>query len=156
MKTDKLIKFNNQKNIDFLKMMKGKKVCNITRHLQKNPIVNGVSSVLPYIRWNGTTENEYFYAMFYGGMVLMNINERELLLNTSTDFKIIALSKYLESLIKASETTNDFLKKIQCNAEYVKENFQKDLESITFQDIMSILGWKFLSRKVKEDDSYVE
>jgi len=107
---------------------------------------------MPFVQWRGTTETEFFAVTFYGGIVTLDINERELLLGREENVLVVAVVKSLVALNKASKTKDQFTKKLQLNIEYINAQYLKDVETLTFKDIMRIVKWKFVSRKVKEND----
>ena len=148
-----LIKFAGRNTPDFLKSIKGKKVCNVTRrtYFRKIPFLE---SQMPFMQWDGSTEMEYFVITFYGGFLTFSMDEREMLLGRPENLSVIALSKQLDFLNYASKTEEQFNKQLQLNIEYIKHNYQQDAEKLTFSEIMKIIGWKFASRKVKEEESF--
>ena len=146
-----LIKFNGDQTPAFLKSIKGKKVCDVTRR-QRIKDLSLLNTKMPYVQWNGSTETEYFIAIFYSGMLSLDINEREMLLGTQEHVPVIAISNQLELLNEASKTKDEFNRKIQLNIKYVMGEYLKDLVNISFTEVMKIAGWKFASRKVKEND----
>ena len=145
----KLIKFNGVRIPDFLKKFKGRKVSEVIRKVSLRPVFLGTS--VPFITWKGSTETEYFVSNFYGGMVMMDVQEREILL-AQEDFYIIALAPTLGKLNDSSITIDQFTQKINLNAEYLIKGYVEDIENIQFNDIMKVMGWKYISKKVIEED----
>jgi hypothetical protein len=145
----KLIKFEGKKIPEFLNKFKGRKVCDVSHKIGLKPAVLG--DPVPFVIWRGSTETEYFIVTFYGGMVMMDIQEREMLLGHE-EFYIIALAPTLGELNDMSMTLDQFDKKVSLNVEYLLKKYQTDIEDIRFTDVMKILGWKYVSRKVKEEN----
>lgn len=145
----KLLKFNGSRVPDFLKKFKGRKVCDVSRKISLNTMPLGTP--LPFITWKGSTETEYFIATFYAGMVIIDIQEREMLLG-QTEFYIIALAPTLYKLNDASMTIEQFNQKVSLNAEYLVKHYNEDIKNIQFKDVMKIMGWKYASKKIKEED----
>ena len=84
-------------------------------------------------------------------MVMMDVQEREILL-AQEDFYIIALAPTLGKLNDSSITIDQFTQKINLNAEYLIKGYVEDIENIQFNDIMKVMGWKYISKKVIEED----
>lgn len=146
----RLIKFNGKKADSLLKQIKGKKVCHVIRRKILNAVPQAATK-FPFLQWSGTTEDEFFVATFYAGLLTLDINEREMLLGWQETVIIVALSSQLETLNIIAKTNKDFTEKADQNAFYLQNQYQDDLENLSFRDAMKIFGWKFASRKVKEE-----
>ena len=151
---NRLIQFGGKAIKPFIEQIKGKKVCYVLRKtfLGNVPIVE---AKLPFVQWHGATEDEYFISTFYGGIVTLDLNEREMLLGKPETVIVVALVKSLETLNKSSTTSEQFSDKVNLNCQYINSEYKKDLDTIRFSDIMKIIGWKFVSRKVKEEDHFL-
>lgn len=151
----RLIKFKGAKTPAFISRIKGKKVCDVTRHKFLNHVPLDMAK-MPFVQWRGSTEDEFFVATFYGGLMTLDINEREMLLGNEETVTIVALASKVQTLNAASTSDEEFAHKVQMNAEYLAKGYMDDVENLKFSELMKIIGWKFASRKVKEEDFCIE
>ena len=110
-----------------------------------------------YLRWAGTTENEFFVVIFYAGLLTLSIAEREMFLGENTT--PIGISKYLKELAEPLHSISDdaeFSRKLQIETNYLRMHYNDDLENLRFKHLMPIIKWKFASRKIKEDEFCME
>jgi hypothetical protein len=148
----RLIKFNGKKADSLLKQIKGKKVCDVVRRRTLRTFADPRSEKkFPFLQWSGTTEDEFFVATFYAGLLTLDVNEREMLLGRQETVIIVALSAQLETLNVIAKNDTDFTEKADQNAFYLQNHYKDDLENLRFRDAMKIFDWKFTSRKVKEE-----
>lgn len=102
-----------------------------------------------YVGWYGSTECEYFSIVFLGGIVSMSLEERMMHIGHES---ILALMS--DRLYPAALGT-DVNEKVLLWADYNKTHLGKELETISFKDIMRTLSWK-LKSKVKIEYDLVD
>lgn len=124
------------------KSIQNKKVANVAEH-EVDHVIHG-----RYKLWKGTTELEYFTISFIKGIITISICEREYqIMDNIFHYAVLKdLSEELERVNKDNKSLNPIIQ-----PEY---NFDKDLDTIKFSDVMRILKWKYVSRKVKVDTSF--
>jgi len=103
-----------------------------------------------YVGWYGNTETEYFSVVFVSGIVSISVAERQMKIGEEYSLPLIA-----SKLEKAASTT-DQLEKLRLIARYNTKYSNKDLETVSFKDIMKPLGWKLASKKVKINYDLIE
>ena len=153
---NKLLKFRNADADSFIKEIKGKRVCHVIRRRLTKKLTLTDTSVV-YLQWLGNTEDEFFIATFYGGLLTMSVGEREMFLGSVVN--VVAISKHLEPFNQSKLNINneqEFADRIKLEAEYLKNHYADDLENLRFKHLMSIIKWKFASRKIKEDEFCME
>jgi hypothetical protein len=99
-----------------------------------------------YKAWKGSTEAEYFYIVFMKGVVTVILEEREMLIG-----KNVISYAILTKLFNLANKPNS----VESFDEYNETSYKEDLKSVTFQDIMVSLKWKFYSDKVKIKEGMV-
>lgn len=129
-----------------------RKVCHVVRHNKTEILPYNIPPV-PYVQWTGSTESEYFTAKFYGGVLSIVIAEREMELTEDRRMGI-AVCQSLKKLVPHIKSERDIIKIAPQHSQYIMNDYTEDLANITFRDVMKILDWRYLSRKVKEDDSF--
>ena len=149
-KLSRLVKFAGAKTPTIFSKIKGKKVCDVMYHKYVTDS-NSTALKIPFSQWRGTTEDEFFIFTFCGGVLTLDINEREMLLGHSDSINIIALASKIQGMNSFSYTSQDFEKKVELNIHYLKTDYLDDIENTKFSDIMKIIGWKFVRKNIKED-----
>jgi hypothetical protein len=152
---NRLLKFKGEKAKEYISQIKGKKVCNVVRRKLHNEVPL-LGSSAPYLQWSGTTEEEFFVATFYGGLLMLDVQEREMMLGKDPEAHIVAITNKLKELNVSSKTTDQFVNKIALNVAYLKDGYPDDIENLRFTELMKIIGWKFASKNVKEDEFCLE
>lgn len=129
---------------DVKKRIEGKKVCDVVEYTVP-------SLVGPYKGWIGSVEDEYFSVALVKGIVSVSLEEREMKLG----WNIIryAIVEHLHTIL-TSKKFNTKVRKQLIEA-YNDIGSDKDIELITFKDVMTLLKWKFKSRKVKVDEYFL-
>lgn len=93
-----------------------------------------------YKAWRGSTEGEYFYIVFMKGVITVILEEREMLIGT----RGIVYST-LTKLVKIANEPDP----VEWFIKYNEFGYKEDLKTITFEDVMVTLKWKFYSKNVK-------
>jgi len=103
-----------------------------------------------YAGWYGSTETEYFSIVFVGGVVSISLAERQMKIGEDYCLPLIV------SRLKSVAITNDNNKKLVVLGNYNYKHANKDLDRVSFKDVMKPLGWKFASKKVKVQYDLIE
>jgi hypothetical protein len=144
--------------LDVLEPIKGKRVCDVIKH-RRTRLATVFLKEVPYqtVEWRGSTEDAYFWAEFSNGVIYVDVQEREQQLGNNA---------HIVGFVKAISVLNDidfgsgnvdpqdkrYQDKIQQNAQYLLDEYPKDLETISFSDVMRLLEWKLKNKKVKEEE----
>lgn len=93
-----------------------------------------------YRAWRGSTETHYFYIVYMKGVLTVICEERECLIGTR-----ITTYAALTKLINMSKKSNSHSLFNTYNA----EEYKKDMNNVSFEDVMMTLKWRFHSKKIK-------
>jgi hypothetical protein len=114
-------------------LLLGKKVEHVTQTKRLNCV--GV----PFIGWNGTTEDEFFVMAFVVGVLTISINEREMRLADPDSLSVAGFSKNCYDRLTAGNKEKAL--------EYNNVDYHKELESLEFKDVMKLLKWTWKDKK---------
>lgn len=94
--------------------------------------------------WKGDLDNDdYFLLIFADGVLSASCMEREMFM--LMDIKKVAYVDQVREIVE----TEDYTKKMLLYVEYIKSTTPKVLSKITFQEIMNLFMWEYVSDKVE-------
>ncbi len=121
-----------------------KKVCGVVEFI--------LPSDLGYYKgWIGSTENEYFSIAFVKGVLSVSLEEREM--QVGWNISNVAMVTHLHKLITTQKMDISAISKMVNT--YNLDGCDDDVKAIKFTDVMTVLKWKFASRKVKVDEHFL-
>lgn len=91
-----------------------------------------------FVNWRGSTETEYFSIIFLKGILTVSIDEREM--KVGWEPVNFAISSKLADMFASVKGD---LEQTAMAAKYSREEYQKELDNISFTDVMVALSWKY-------------
>lgn len=101
-----------------------------------------------YLGWQGQTENEFFVATFTCGIITLALDEREMRLSYGDNLIVAGFSAEAYDRLKNQGKNQERI------IEYNSKIYYEELESLTFDDIMKLIGWKWKNKKHIEEDNF--
>jgi hypothetical protein len=130
---------------DEIKRVQNRMVCDVVEYCEYSVVAEGLYKI-----WVGSTTEEYFNISFLKGLLMVNLEEREINLGQRpVHFAIV--SHFVNEL---SRLKNDQRAVVAYANEYNNEGYLKDNEAISFTDVMRQLKWK-KPRNVKVKKSWI-
>jgi hypothetical protein len=121
-----------------VKDYKNRKVCDVIEYDMYS--ATGVR----YKAWIGSTEEAYFTMMFVGGYLTLSLQEREC--HLGMDIQRMACVEPLWNLIDEGQSVPGMQIAI---ADYMTKYHNKEIDEITFEMAMDVMGWSYVSPSVK-------
>lgn len=114
--------------------LKNRVVCDVCQSFRTDPLLGKI------VNWRGSVADEYFSILFFKGILVVSLEEREMMLGHNS-------VKYAmsESLVKALKgaPTDDAIARTEASFDYYLKVSPKETDEISFTDVMVALFWRY-------------
>lgn len=126
-----MVKFKQVKKEEEAEKVKNRVVCDVCEAHHQS--VYG-----EFVNWRGSTETEYFSIIFLKGILTVSIDEREQ--RVGNDPLNVAMSEKLADMFMSAKGD---LEKTASAVKYNREEYPKEIKTVSFTDVMVLLNWKY-------------
>lgn len=127
-----MVKFEITVPVEQALPLASRTVCDVCQSYRTDPLLGKM------VNWRGSVKDEYFSILFFKGILVVSLEEREMMLGHNA--VKYAMSSALAAAIKGDASAPE---RTEASFDYYLKICPKEIETVSFTDVMAALAWKY-------------